>query len=460
MSTARILVVDDDHALARFVAEILTDQGYALSTVPSVASAKLAIEGGDWDVVITDLRMPGESGLDLIRWAKGYDPRIAVLAITAYGSIETAVQAVRLGAADYIPKPFEPDVLLLAVSKALREHTLRAELTALRTEMQGRFGFASIVAKSAAMREVLSIAERVADSPSTILITGPSGAGKEVLARGVHQHSRRRARPFVAINCAAIPEALLESELFGHKKGSFTGATTDRPGLFRQAQGGTLFLDEIGDLPLSLQAKLLRVLQEREVRSVGAERADPVDVRVLAATHHHLRDAIAKREFREDLFYRLAVIELHIPALADRVDDIVPLAEHFLAEHAARIGRPITGFAGAALKLIEGYAWPGNVRELQNVVERAINLAAGPLVNVDDLPQIMQRPREHTFVDRALDQLMTISELEITYARRMLARNGGNKKKTARMLGIDRRTLQRWLGERDDERDSGSEGPG
>jgi DNA-binding NtrC family response regulator len=453
MNAGRLLVVDDDNALARFVAEVLTDHGHIVSTVPSVAAARQAIEADDWDVVITDLRMPGESGLELIRWVKSYDPRISVLAITAFGSIETAVQAVRLGAADYIPKPFEPDALLLSVSKALREHSLRSEINALRSEVQSRFGFGAIIAKSAAMREVLSIAERVAESPSTILITGPSGAGKEVIAHAVHQHSRRRARPFIAVNCAAIPEALLESELFGHKKGAFTGASSDRPGLFRQASGGTLFLDEIGDLPLALQAKLLRVLQEREVRSVGAEKSDPVDVRVLAATHRDLREATAKREFREDLFYRLAVIELHVPALADRVDDIVPLAEHFLAEHARRIGRDLQGFSGAALKMIESYGWPGNVRELQNVVERAVNLTQGPLIVPDDLPAALRKPKLETFVDQALDSVMTISELEITYARRMLARNGGNKKKTARMLGIDRRTLQRWLGERDDEHD-------
>jgi DNA-binding NtrC family response regulator len=453
VSDHRILVVDDDDALARFVAEILSDQGYFVKTAPSAESARAMLESDDWDVVVTDLRMPGESGLELISWVKAYDPRIAVLAITAFGSIETAVQAVRLGASDYIPKPFEPAVLLLAVDKALREHTLRAELSALRTEVQARFGFGAIIAKSAVLREVLSVAERVADSPSTVLITGPSGAGKEVLARAIHQHSRRRARAFVAVNCAAIPDTLLESELFGHRKGAFTGASADRAGLFRQANGGTLFLDEIGDLPLSLQAKLLRVLQDREVRSVGAERSEPVDVRVLAATHRDLREAIARREFREDLFYRLAVIELHVPPLSDRVEDIVPLAEHFLQEHARRIGRPVRGFTGAALKMLEGYAWPGNVRELQNVVERAINLAQSELVGVDDLPAVLRKPREEGVLDRAVERAMTIAELEITYARRMLARNGGNKKKTARMLGIDRRTLQRWLGEREDERE-------
>ncbi|MBL8683098.1 MAG: sigma-54-dependent Fis family transcriptional regulator [Myxococcales bacterium] len=452
-SLASILVVDDDDALARFVAEILVDQGYSVSTAPSAERARESIEAEDFDVVVTDLRMPGGSGLELIGWIKNYDPRLAVLAITAYGSIETAVQAVRMGASDYIPKPFEPDVLLLAVSKALREHSLRAELSALRTEVQARRGFGAIVAKSSVMREVLSLAERVADSPSTVLITGPSGAGKEVLARAVHQHSRRRARPFIAINCAAIPDTLLESELFGHKKGAFTGATSDRPGLFKQAHGGTLFLDEIGDLPQALQAKLLRVLQDREVRPVGSERSDPVDVRVLAATHRDLRDSITKREFREDLFYRLAVIELHVPPLADRVEDVVLLAEHFLHEHAARIGRPVHGFSGAALKLLEAYSWPGNVRELQNVVERAINLAQGELIAVDDLPLNLRKPREEGVLDRAIEREMTIAELEITYARRMLARNGNNKKKTARMLGIDRRTLQRWLGEREDERE-------
>jgi two-component system response regulator HydG len=267
----RILVVDDDEGLARFVAEVLGDANPEVEVVHAAAAARAAVEGGEgFDVIVTDLRMPGGSGLDLIAWARAYDPRIAVLAVTAFGSLETAIQAVRLGASDYIPKPFEADALLLAVDKALREHSLRAEVARLRDAVDARFGFEAVVARSQVMRDVVAFARRVADSPSTVLITGPSGAGKEVIARAIHQSSRRRAQPFVAVNCAAIPDALLESELFGHKRGAFTGAVADRRGLFQEADGGTLLLDEVGDLPMALQVKLLRALQEGEVRPVGA----------------------------------------------------------------------------------------------------------------------------------------------------------------------------------------------
>jgi DNA-binding NtrC family response regulator len=447
----RTLIVDDDDGLARFVAEVLTDAGHEVETAADTASGRAAIEREGFDLLITDLRMPGGSGLDLIPWARAYDPRIAVIAITAFGSLETAVQAVRLGASDYIPKPFEADALLLAVDKALREHSLRAEVARLRDAVDARFGFDAVVARSQVMRDVVAFARRVADSPSTVLITGPSGAGKEVIARAIHQSSRRRVGPFVAVNCAAIPDSLLESELFGHKRGAFTGAVADRRGLFQEANGGTLLLDEVGDLPMALQVKLLRALQEGEVRPVGATRPEPFDARVIAATHVDLKTAIAERRFREDLYYRLCVIELVIPRLADRADDVLPLAEHFLAEANRRIGRSVRGISGAAARLLCQYAWPGNVRELQNAIERGVNLCIGECISPDDLPPSLHRPREEDFLDRALDRAMTISELDRAYARRMIARCGGNKKRAAALLGVDRRTLHRWFGERDDE---------
>ncbi|MFO0604811.1 MAG: sigma-54 dependent transcriptional regulator [Polyangiales bacterium] len=449
----RILVVDDDEGLARFIAEVLADAGHEVEVAHAAAAARAAVErdGEGFDVIVTDLRMPGGSGLDLIAWARAYDPRIAVLAVTAFGSLETAVQAVRLGASDYIPKPFEADALLLAVDKALREHSLQAEVARLRDAVDARFGFEAVVARSQVMRDVVAFARRVADSPSTVLVTGPSGAGKEVIARAIHQSSRRRAQPFVAVNCAAIPDALLESELFGHKRGAFTGAVADRRGLFQEADGGTLLLDEVGDLPMGLQVKLLRALQEGEVRPVGASRAEAFDARVIAATHVDLKAAIAERRFREDLYYRLCVIELTLPGLADRADDVLPLAEHFLAEANRRVGREVRGLSGAAARLLCQYAWPGNVRELQNAIERAVNLCVGDLVTPDDLPPSLHRPREEDFLDRALDRAMTISELDRAYARRVIARCGGNKKRAAALLGVDRRTLYRWFGERDDE---------
>jgi DNA-binding NtrC family response regulator len=443
---ANVLVVDDDRGLAQFVVEVLTDAKHEAVAVHDAASARREVEQGAFDVVITDLRMPGGSGLDLLAWVKAYDPRIAVLAVTGYGSLETAIQAIRLGAADYIPKPFEPDALLLAVDKTLREHVMQAELARLRVEVEARFGFEGVVARSAVMRDIVAFAERIAESPSTVLVTGPSGVGKEVIARAMHQASRRRARPFVAVNCAAIPDTLLESELFGHVKGAFTGASIDKRGLFQEAHEGTLFLDEIGDLPPPLQAKILRVIQDRELRPVGATRSEPVDVRIIAATHHDLKAAIAARRFREDLYYRLCVLEISIPSLADRVDDVMPLAEHFLRLSNARLGRKISGFTGLASKTLCQYGWPGNVRELQNAVERAVNVCATDVITPDDLPAAVRRPKEEDLLDRALERGMTLEELEMSYARRVLARCGGSKKRAATLLGVDRRTLHRWFG--------------
>jgi transcriptional regulator with PAS, ATPase and Fis domain len=293
----------------------------------------------------------------------------------------------------------------------------------------------------------LTLVKRVADSPMTVLITGPSGCGKEVIARALHGESRRRSRKFVAVNCAAIPESLIEAELFGVKKGAFTGARSDRIGMFQEADGGTLFLDEIGELPLSLQAKLLRVVQEREVRPVGSTTAESLDVRIVAATNRDLRTSVSERTFREDLFYRLAVIEIMIPALKDRPEDILPLAEHALSRAAVRTGRSIAGFSGAAVKVLLGHDWPGNVRELENVIERAVALCEGDRISPDDLPANTRVRRAQDFLEAAAERMMTMEELERAYALLMLSRMGGNKQRAAAALGVDRRTLQRWFGE-------------
>jgi DNA-binding NtrC family response regulator len=450
---ARILIVDDDSSLALFISEILTDAGHEPAVVGSGREAMEKVEHATWDLVVTDLRMPGMSGLELIQWLKRYDPRITALAITAYGSIETAVQAIRAGAADYITKPFEPEALLLAVDRCLHERNLQIELARLRTEVDRRYGFEAVIGRSAVMQEVLGLARRVADSPSTVLITGPSGVGKEVLARAIHQSSRRRHRPFFAINFAAIPDNLLESELFGYKRGAFTGATGDKPGLLQQANGGTLLLDEIGDLPLALQGKLLRVLQEREVLALGATRGDPIDLRLIAATNRDLKSDIAHKTFRDDLYYRLSVIEIMIPRLCDRPDDIMPLAEHILAVTSERLGRNVHAFAGAAKKMLCDYAWPGNVRELENAVERAVNLCETGVIVPEDLPPALKQPMEQDFLDRAVERKWTLADLEIAYARRVLSQAAGNKKRAAAMLGIDRRTLHRWFGEQDPDDD-------
>jgi DNA-binding NtrC family response regulator len=452
---ARILVVDDDSSLARFMVEVLADAHHEPWLVENAKDAMQRVQEESWDLVITDLRMPGVSGLELIAWIKSYDPRIAVLAVTAYGSIETAVQSIRGGAVDYITKPFEPDALLLAVDKCLHERQLQMELARLRTEVDRRYGFDAVIARSAVMQEVLGLARRVADSPSTVLIAGASGVGKEVLARAIHQSSRRRTKPFFAINCAAIPDNLLESELFGYKKGAFTGANSDKAGLLQQANDGTLLLDEIGDLPLPLQAKLLRVLQERKVFAVGSTHGESIDVRLIAASHRDLKACIAQGTFRDDLYYRLSVIEISIPRLCDRADDIMPLADHFLASANQRLGRTVQEFSGAAKKLLCAYAWPGNVRELENAVERAVNLCEHDAITPDDLPPALRRPAEQDFLDRAIEKQWTLAELEMAYARRVLAQTAGNKKRASAMLGIDRRTLHRWLGEQDaDEEES------
>jgi DNA-binding NtrC family response regulator len=452
---ARILVVDDDSSLALFMVEILSDAHHEPWLVENAKDAMQRVEEESWDLVITDLRMPGISGLELIAWIKSYDPRIALLAVTAYGSIETAVQSIRGGAVDYITKPFEPDALLLAVDKCVHERQLQMELARLRTEADRRYGFDAVIARSVVMQEVLGLARRVADSPSTVLITGASGVGKEVLARAIHQSSRRRTKPFFAINCAAIPDNLLESELFGYKKGAFTGASSDKAGLLQQANDGTLLLDEIGDLPLPLQAKLLRVLQERKVFAVGSTNGAPIDVRLIAASHRDLKTCIAQGAFRDDLYYRLSVIEITIPRLCDRPEDIMPLADHFLASANQRLGRTVREFSGAAKKLLCAYAWPGNVRELENAVERAVNLCEHEAITPDDLPPALRRPAEQDFLDRAIEKQWTLAELEMAYARRVLAQAAGNKKRASAMLGIDRRTLHRWLGEQDaDEEES------
>lgn len=445
-ATGRVLVVDDDEGLARFVVEVLADAGHRAEAAPGAAAARRRVESGDFDVVVTDLRMPGESGLDLIAWLRRYDPRIAVLAVTAFGSLETAVQAMRLGAADYIPKPFEPSALLLAVDKSLRAHAMRSEIERLRGEVHTRYGFDAIVARSAVMQELVTFARRVADSPSAALIQGPPGAGKELMARAIHYASRRRARPFVAVNCSS-PDTAVEAELFGWSGPAGLAGSEHSQGALVAADGGTVLLDEVGDLSPLAQRKLVRLLQERVVSPAGGAREILVDVRIIATTQRDLRPAAGAKAFGDDLFYRLSVLEMAIPPLADRPEDVMPLAEHFLRATVERIGRPVRGFSAAAAQLMSGYGWPGNVRELQSAVERGANVCAGDEVTPDDLPPTLRRPRGHDFLDEAASRGMTVSELEVAFARRVLLKNGGNKKRTARLLGIDRRTLYRWLGE-------------
>jgi DNA-binding NtrC family response regulator len=434
-----------------FLSESLMDEGYRVDVAAGGRAGIERVRAGGVDLVVTDVKMPDMDGLDMlaeIRAPAGGDgnpPHVVV--ITAFGSIETAKRALKLGAHDYITKPFEIDDLLVAVEKAVDERTLRREVARLRKEVARPYRFENIIGKSAPMQDVFALIRRLSGSSANVLITGESGTGKELVARALHFNSPRAKKPFVPVNCAAIPDTLLESELFGYKRGAFTDARTDRQGQFVEADGGTIFLDEIGDLPPQLQAKLLRVLQERELRPLGAARSEKVDVRVLSATNRDLAQRMREGAFREDLFYRLNVIEVMLPPLRDRAEDVLPLSDHFLTEAAARSGKRIIAFTQAALKILLAYPWPGNVRELENVVERAVALAEGDQIGPDDLPPQVRERRSADVLAGALARGLTLAELEREYINRVLQAEGGNKTRAAQRLGLDRKTLYRKLEE-------------
>ncbi|MGH8722437.1 MAG: sigma-54-dependent transcriptional regulator, partial [Burkholderiales bacterium] len=371
---ADLLIVDDEASARTTLALLLRRRGHRVLEAAGVAAAMKCLGEEVFDVVVTDLRMPDGDGLDVLRAVKAQAPDSEVILLTAFAGWESAKEAIRLGALDYFEKGQEPDELYHRIDKALAERALRRENENLRRQLRERHGIAGLVALSPAMHAVLDLVERAAPTDATLLIQGESGTGKELIARGVHHASARAARPFVAVNCGAVPEALLESELFGHMRGAFTGAVASKPGLFEEAHGGTLFLDEIGDMPAALQVKLLRALQSGEMRRLGATQAMTIDVRVLAATNRDLAELIRQEKFREDLFYRLNVIQVVLPPLRERREDIPALAEHFLARSAGRLGRELR-LSPEALERLLRYPWPGNVRELENAMERAAILA-------------------------------------------------------------------------------------
>jgi DNA-binding NtrC family response regulator len=446
----QVLVVEDDAAMRELLHEALSDEGYKVDLASGGRAGIQRVRHGGVDLVVTDVKMPDMDGLDALQEIRaGADggPTPHVIVITAFGSIETAIKAVKLGAYDYITKPFEIDALLLAVERALEERGLRRENARLRREVERPYRFENIVGKSRAMQEVFGMIRRLAGSSANVLITGESGTGKELVARAIHFNSPRAKRPFVAVNCAAIPDTLLESELFGYKRGAFTDARSDHPGMFVEAEAGTLFLDEIGDLSPPLQAKLLRVLQEKEIRPLGATRPEKVDVRVLSATNRDLEARMRSGALREDLFYRLNVIQVALPPLRDRTEDILALANHFLAEAAARSGKRIVSFSQPALKALLAYPWPGNVRELENVIERAVALAELSELTPEDLPPQLLERRSAEIVAGALSRNLTLDELEREYIMRVLEAEGGNKTRAAARLGLDRKTLYRKLEE-------------
>ncbi len=443
---ARVLIVEDDAAMRDLLGEEVADAGHQVKTAGHAASGLEMLRAEAFDIVVTDLRMPEMDGFDLIRGIMALPHPPHVVMITAFGSIETAIRAVKLGAYDYITKPFEIEELLLVLDKAQSERSLQQKVARLQREVEDRFSLGSIIAKSNSMRDVVTMVERIAASSATVLVTGESGTGKELVARAIHYNSARKSAPFVAVNVAAVPEALIESELFGHKKGAFTDARNDRVGLFVEASGGTLFLDEIGELALPLQAKLLRVIQEQEVRPLGATKTQSIDVRVVAATNRKLETMIVDGTFREDLYYRLNVIGLDLPPLRSRPDDIMPLAENMLAQMARKTGR-LLRLSSEAQDLLLAYPWPGNVRELMNVLERGSALCQGQLIAEDDLPPTVREKRSTDFLGAAVARRMTLADLERDFIERVLDDEGGNKSRAAQRLGLDRKTLYRKLDE-------------
>jgi DNA-binding NtrC family response regulator len=445
--TLRVLLVDDDADLTDTLAVGLRRRGCEVVTGGSAADAIATLEAQDFDVLVTDLNMERVGGIELCAHVAANRPDLPVIMLTAFGNLEAAISAIRAGAYDFINKPVELDVLAIAIERAAAHRRLREEVKRLRASAGKAPRFESLIGDSPAMRAVFDVVDRVARTEATILVSGESGTGKELVARALHESSRRCAGPFVAINSAAIPETLLESELFGHAKGAFTDARSAAPGLFVRANHGTVFLDEIGDMPLALQPKLLRVLQERTVRAVGGQDEIPLDVRVIAATNRDLESAVEEGRFREDLFYRINVVHVPLPPLRARGGDVLPLAQHFLETLAARADKRVTGIAPPAAEKLVAYAWPGNVRELQNCMERAVALTRFEQIVVEDLPEkIRDYRRSHVLV--ASDdpsELVPLEEVERRYIARVMEAVAGNKTAAARILGIDRKRLYRML---------------
>jgi two-component system response regulator AtoC len=437
-------VVDDEENLRVVLRTLLRRHGYEVETASSGEEALGLVDSFGPDVVLTDVRMPKMGGLDLLSTLKAKGNDATVIVMSAYGNMDLALDAMKAGAYDYVQKPFKPDEVVLALRKAEERELLRRENRALRDEIRKEHRFEDILAKSARMQEIFRTISKIAEYKTTVLVTGESGVGKELVARAIHRRSTRRGGPFVAVNCGAIPENLLESELFGHKKGAFTDAVQDRRGLFEEATTGTLFLDEIGELPLGLQVKLLRVLEDEKIRRVGEARDTQVDVRIIAATHRDLTAETKAGRFREDLFYRLNVLPIHCPPLRDRRDDIPLLIDHFIAKNNSRLGTSIRGMDTETRRLLYEYAWPGNVRELENTIERAMVLSEGEQIVAADLPERIREARDPVQVQLASGELSvkkTTRIIEEILIRRALQKTKGNRTRAAEVLEISHRAL-------------------
>jgi DNA-binding NtrC family response regulator len=438
-----VLLVDDDHTFRRVMEYQLREDGYHVLTAPNMAAALREFNTERVDVVMTDVRMPGGDGLELLARLKAMQPDLPVLLLTAHGTIGSAVEAIEGGASDYLTKPFSHDQLRVALGKTFDVAALKRENRRLREVVAERFSLVGLIAESRAMRGVIEMASRVAPTDATVLLEGESGTGKELLAKAIHFHSDRKERPLVIVNCAAIPENLLESELFGHRRGAFTDAVADKQGKFEAANGGTIFLDEIGDLPLTMQTKMLRVLQDRSVDKVGDLKPTMVDVRVVAATNRNLEKMIADGTFREDLYYRLAVVPIRVPPLRERNDDISPLVDHFLAKYGARLGRTAATLDPAARSTLTLYSWPGNIRELENVIQRALVIDQDNIIGLDDLPDRLrvQRTKLAQLHLELPDGGLSIDEVERDLLSAALEKHAWNQTKAATYLNISRSAL-------------------
>jgi two-component system, NtrC family, response regulator PilR len=454
----RVLVVDDERSMRELLSIVLRREGYDVVVAADGAAAIDSIRGGAIDVIVCDIRMPDMTGLDVLRRAKAIDPGVDGIFITAFASAETAVEALRLGACDYLTKPFDVDELKLKLRAALDRRRLRRENLALKRTLGQAHRFCDLIGRSPAMEAVFEMIAAVAATSSTVLITGESGTGKELAARAIHFHSLRRDRAFVALNCGALPETLLESELFGHVRGAFTGASAHKKGLLEAAHRGTIFLDEIGDTSLAMQVKLLRVLQERKFRRVGGTDEIDADLRIIAATNRDLLKEVAEGRFREDLYYRINVIPLHLPPLRERREDIALLAQHFVERYAGQLGKPVVGLSKDALSALERYAWPGNVRQLENALERAVALERSPAVLLESLPDaVLEGPAPALapviplapdgavgpyLPPEGLDLEAHVRQIERDYLAEALRRAGGVKTRAAELLGMTFRSFR------------------
>ncbi len=446
----RILVVDDEESIREFLDIMLRKEGYEVTCVEDGAKAQEMLKKKTVDMIISDLQMPNVTGIELLRHVKESHPEILFMLITAFGTTESAVEAMKMGAYDYITKPFKIDEVRINIANALRSRNLEVENRVLKKELEREFSFQNLVGNSEPMHRIFDLIKRVSETPTNVLITGESGTGKEMVAKAIHYNGPLKDRPFVTVNCGAIPESLMESEMFGHKKGSFTGAVADKPGLFETADGGTLFLDEVGELPFTIQVKLLRAIQERVIRRVGATEDTKVEVRIIAATNRNLEEMVADGTFRQDLFYRLNVINIRTPGLRERRDDIPSLANHFLGKYNHRLGKQIGAISREAMDLLRKYDYPGNVRELENIIERTVALEGGATILPESLPPFVNTPagrkmassHDIEITEDGIDLEKIVGQIEKELLIKAIHAAGGVKKRAAKLLGITFRSMR------------------